>query len=157
MREKKKEVEQETYENEKKYLGNVTEKSLYVAGLMLYLSEGAKKKDSQLVLANTDPVIIRFFLKWCEKFLSINKEESRVQLHLYENMNIEKECKFWQNALGIHSGQFYKPSIRELKKGSFTYQATHGHGTCSLYVPGVKRVRKVMQGIRAFMDISMRP
>lgn len=137
---------------EKRNMSKITQEEWYLAGLMLYLGEGAKKKDSSLVLANSDPRIIKFFIWWLQKFLSVSKDELRIQLHLYESMDVPKEQKFWLGYLGLQKQQMYKSSIRKLQKSSFSYGSTYGHGTCGLYVFGVERVRKVMAGIEAMLD-----
>ena len=126
--------------------------TFFIAGLILYLGEGGKKDDTRIVLANTDPEIIRFFIKWLIDFLDVNKESIRVQLHLYENMALEKEQKIWQNITGLNKSQFYKTSVRKLQKSSFTYQGSHGHGTCSVYVLSVEKKRRVSMAIKAFLD-----
>jgi len=126
--------------------------ALFIAGLMLYAAEGGKRKDSTIVLANTDPDIIIFFIKWLEMFLKIPKEKMRVQLHLYENMDIKKEKEVWKSKLNLSKSQFYKNSIRKLKKSSFSYESSFRHGTCSLYTYGVEKRTELMMAIKAFFD-----
>ncbi len=155
MIKKKKEMDDQVYEEFKSKLINLPDVALFVAGLMLYQSEGAKTKTSTIVLANTDPRLIKFFIVWLDKFLSIPKQLIRVQLHLYENMNLKKEEKFWQDILDLPSDQFYKPSIRKLKSSSFSYKDSNRHGTCSLYAFGVSPRRKLMMAIKAFLDIYL--
>jgi len=152
MRMKKRVLEQEVYKEEKKEMKEISQESLYIAGLMLYLGEGAKHRDSSLVLANSDPRLIKFFMKWLTTFLNISVSDMRIQLHLYENMNIEEEKRFWSKYLEMPQKNFYKVSVRKLAKGSFSYKHSHSHGTCSLYAFGVANVRKVMMAIKALLD-----
>ena len=123
---------------------------------MLYLGEGDKKNNTRISLANTDSGIIKFFVKWLIEFLNVNKKEIKIQLHLYENMNIEKEREFWKDKLGFQKNQFYKPWITKLKKASFSYKESFRHGTCSLYVLGVEKKRELMVAIQAFLDRYMK-
>lgn len=119
---------------------------------MLYLGEGAKKKRGQLVMTNTDPFILNFFIEWAITFLSVTREQLRIQVHLYENMDIEKELIFWQNTLCLASTQFYRPAIRTLKPGSFSYPGEQRHGTCQVYLFGVGHEMRVKAAIQAFQD-----
>lgn len=154
---KKKEVENEVvYKSQKKKLISLPDEAVFVAGLMLYLAEGAKRKESSIVLANTDVRVIKFFIGWLEKYLDVAKDKIRVQLHLYENMDIAKEESFWLRELGIGRSQVYKSSIRKLKASSFSYKGSFRHGTCSLYAFGVEKRRKLMMSIKAFMDIYLK-
>jgi hypothetical protein len=86
------------------------------------------------------------------EFFGVAKENIKIQLHLYKHMNIEREKKFWENELGVSAAQFYKPVIREPKKGSFYYKESFRHGTCGIYVLGVERKRELMMAIHAFLD-----
>lgn len=152
---KKKEVKRKcVYQKQKQRLSNLSEDSLYIAGLMLYSAEGGKKDLYRITLANTDPAIILFFIKWLDMFFDINIIKLRFQLHLYENMNISKEEKFWSDILGnMGKSQFYKTQIRVLKKGSFTYEGSHRHGTCSIFVSSGEKKMELMESIRAFYDL----
>ena len=152
MRQKKEKKAQNIYRKYQKDFLNISKETFFVSGLMLYLGEGDKRYSSRIVLANTDQRIIKFFVKWLNDFLNIPKNEIKAQLHLYENMDIEKEKRFWQNELKFNKMQFYKSMIRKLKKSSFSYAESYRHGTCSIYVMGVERKTKIMMAIRAFLD-----
>lgn len=153
MRKKRDMHFQELYKIEKQRLQKCTEDSRYTAGLALYAAEGAKKDLYRISLANTDSTIILFFIRWLAEFLDINKKELKFQLHLYKNMNIEKEIKYWKNSLKIGDGQLYKTQIRNLTKNSFVYQESFRHGTCSMYFSNKEKKARLMAGIRAFFDL----
>lgn len=156
MRKKKKLKELEVYNQYKKRFTKLSKDAFLVAGLMLYLGEGNKKDYSKIALANTDPEIIKFFSRWLNEFLDIPKDKMKAGLHLYENMDIEKEKEFWKDELGFQENQFYKPSIRKLQKASFSYKESFRHGTCVLYALGVEKKRELMMAIQAFLDKYMR-
>lgn len=114
--------------------------------------EGNKKNSSRIALANTDSEIVMFFISWLVKYYSVPKHVIKVQLHLYEDMNLEKEHIFWENVLDLSKEQFYKSSVRKLKKGSFTYRESFRHTTCSIYVLGVQNKIRLMLSIKAFLS-----
>ncbi len=154
MRKKKESKRKCVYQKQKQKLRNLSKDSLYVAGLMLYSAEGGKKDAYRITLANTDSAIILFFIKWLDMFFGIDIKKLRFQLHLYENMNIDEEEKFWRAVLGnMKKCQFYKTQIRALKKGSFTYEGSHRHGTCSVFVSNGDKKMVLMESIRAFYDL----
>jgi len=156
MRKKKELKEREIFNKYKKRFDKLSKDTFFVAGLMLYLGEGDKKNYNRISLANTDPEIIKFFIKWMVDFFDIIREKITVQLHLYENMDIEKEKEFWKNELGFQENQFYRPSIRKLQKGSFSYKESFRHGTCAIYVLGVEKKRELMMALQAFLDKYMK-
>lgn len=152
MRERRLEKDQKAYNLYKKQFEILSRDSLFIAGLMLYMGEGAKKKDATISIANTDANIINFFILWLITFLNVERSEIRIQLHLYENMDIGQEEIFWQNKLGLKKSQFYKTSIRKLREASFSYKESFRHGTCSLYVFGAERRRNTMMAIKALVE-----
>lgn len=152
MRRKRELKNQEVYNKYKKRFAKFQRDTFFVAGLMLYLGEGDKRRYERINLANTNPRIVKFFIKWMVKFLDVEKEEVRAQLHLHEGMDVKLEKRFWQNELGFSEMQFYKTQIRKLRKGSYSYKESCEHGTCGIYIMGVERKRELMMAIQAFID-----
>ena len=138
MKEKRERLEQEVYYQQRKKLINIKRESYFVAGLMLYLGEGDKKNKNRVGIANADPAVIQFFVKWLEDFFGIDKQKIRAELHLYENMDIEAEKLFWEKITGFSKNQFYKTQIRKLQKGKFA---------------SVDKKREMMMAIKAFLDL----
>ncbi len=157
MRKKREARDEQVYREQKKRLGKLSRQALFVAGLMLYLAEGDKRDQYHIGLANTDPRIIRFFLWWIDKYLSIPKARVRIQLHLYETMDIPTVRKFWINETGIRARQFYKDQIRPVRQASFSYPESFRKGTCKIYVNGRKEAMELMLSIKAFLDTYNRP
>lgn len=155
MRKRQELKRQEVYKKYQKRLDKISKDAFFVAGLMLYLAEGGKTNYAQITLTNTDPKIIKFFVQWLIDFFDVAKKEMKAELHLYENMDIKKEQKFWQKELGFRKNQFYKTQIRKLQKASFSYKESYRHGTCQIYFPGVEKKRELMMAIQAFLDKYM--
>ena len=132
MRKKRNDKDQKEYDKYLKHFTRIPQNTFFASGLMLYLAEGGKTSNYSVSLANTDPRIIKFFIKWLRGFFSVPRARLRAQLHLYENMNIKKETEFWKNELGFERNQLYKPYITRYKKASFLYRESFRHGTCSL-------------------------
>ena len=156
MREKKELREQEVYEKYYRQFAHISNASVFVAGLMLYLAEGTKVNTGRIALANTDSRICRFFVRWLEKFYKIPRERIRIHLQLYPTMNKWKEINFWERELGIPKSQFYKPFLRKLTRSSFSYQESFRHGTCTVIILGVQIQREILMAIKAYMDAALK-
>ena len=152
MRAKRATKEKLLYQTIQKQFKKVSRQSYFVAGLMLYLAEGEKKSREAISLANTDPAIISFFIRWCQEFLAVPIEKMHAQLHLYETMDITRERTFWISQTGLKRSQLYKDQVRPLRPGSFTYSEGFRHGTCQLRMYGVKEKTRLMLSIKAFLD-----
>ncbi len=115
--------------------GNLSdeEKKLKIAGVMLYWAEGAKFNSSygstSIDFANSNPKMIKLFLKFLRRICGVNEERLRVSLYCYANQDIKNLNKYWYELTKIPSNQFIKPYIREdflpEKSGKMKYGLVH--------------------------------
>lgn len=126
-------------------------KSINIAGIFLYWGEGNKRMNGPLALNNTDPKVIKFYLYWLRNVLRVSKEKIKIYLHLYSDMNIQKEMEFWSRELKLPLSHFSKPYIK-LSKRSDVDQKGFGHGTCGLNVNDVRSKEHIMMTIQAVAD-----
>src|SRR3989338_8863459 len=152
MRKKRALREKKIYHQQRRKFKTISSQALFTAGLMLYLGEGDKKDRSRIGLANTDPWVVTFFVRWLTEFLNIPRNKMKVELHLYESMDIKAERRFWLKQLSFRPSQLYKDQVRQLRQGSFSYSESYRHGTCKLYAGGVKEKTQLMLSIQAFLD-----
>jgi hypothetical protein len=108
-------------------------RDLFIAGMFLYWGEGAKSERSTTALSNTDPAMLRFFLKWLKLF-NIDNEKLHITLQLYSDMNINKEIKFWSEELKLPSHLFKRPYVKTSTLAGLTYKRGFGHGTCNIRI-----------------------
>ena len=74
MRAKREKRLQKVYEESSASLLPLTNRELLIAGLFLYLGEGAKQTPGQIIVSNTDPNIVKFVLNWYTNVLKIPKD-----------------------------------------------------------------------------------
>lgn len=142
----------ETYQREKSRHLPLSNEELFVAGLFLYWGEGMKGLNRSLGLYNTNPQIVKFGLFWYTKILGIPRNQIKIHLHLYSDMNVREEIKFWSKELKLPASQFRRPYIKLTKKANITYKGGFGHGTCGLLYSDVFIKEKVLAGIKAIAD-----
>lgn len=111
MRQKRERRLKETYETQKKFILPLKNRELFMFGLGLYWGEGAKFRMDRLSISNTDPALINVFIYWLNKSLGISRKKIRVLLHLYKDMDIKREMRFWSEILRIPLSQFASPYI----------------------------------------------
>ncbi|MBL4644688.1 MAG: hypothetical protein JKX80_02360 [Candidatus Pacebacteria bacterium] len=130
MRQKREKVLLRAYCIAKQDIGKLSRRDIFIAGLFLYWGEGSKQDCAEIGLSNTDPAVLKFFLKWLN-VLSVPKNRLRIRLQLYSDMCIEKEKQYWSRELKISKSQFRKPYIKKSKLSDITHrQGGFGHGTC---------------------------
>jgi hypothetical protein len=91
-------------------------KELAAIGSMLYWGEGSKgspEKPARIVdFANSDPDMIRIFLKFLRRIYCLDEKKFRIFLYAYSDQDSERLISFWSDITGIPKDQFTKPYIR---------------------------------------------
>lgn len=138
----------QVYEESVSQIGMLTNRELYISGLILYWAEGTKAARGSVYMTNTDPTMLLFFIRWLE-LMNVPRERIRCRMHLYADMDIEKETKFWAETLALPATSFKKPYIKEsnsVKRKN--YKGRFGHGTCNIFVYDIALYEKIMMGIK---------
>jgi hypothetical protein len=105
------------------------EDHLRPAGIMLYWGEGTKSGNS-VVFSNSDPQMIKLFLKFLRNICGVDNSRLRILLHLYHDQNEKQLKNFWSKITGISINQFSKSYIHIAKGGN--YKKISEYGTVSL-------------------------
>lgn len=114
-----------------KDIGSLSKRELFLAGLFLYWGEGGKTKAAATTISNTDPAVILFFMQWLKLF-KVPRDRLRVHVHLYADMNVQKELQYWSKILKLPLSSFRKPYIKKSNRAGLTYMQKFTHGTCNL-------------------------
>ncbi len=115
----------------KERIGTLDKREIFLAGLFLYWGEGSKTVETSTILSNTDPAMLRFFIKWLQ-ILGVSKERLKIRVSLYSDMNVKQELKYWSQILEIPLSQFRKPYIKDSRRADITYVQKFSHGTCNV-------------------------
>jgi len=97
-----------------KNIATIKDAELFGLGLGLYWGEGNKKSKNSIRLGNTDPKIIKTFLRFLINIFRIKKEKLRFGLQIFDDMNKKEMLKFWTNQLkefNMSREQFFKVII----------------------------------------------
>jgi hypothetical protein len=92
---------------------SLKDKELLVAGLMLYYGEGAKTKNT-VDFANSDPRIVRIFLKFLRQICGVEEDRLRFYLYCFSDQNPQELIEFWSRDLKASKASFTKPYVREV-------------------------------------------
>lgn len=151
-RKQKEERLNKIYREQNKKIFPLNSRELFLAGLFLYWGEGTKSANARINISNTDPVMIEFFIYWCKKSLSVPVNKFRVYLHLYSDMDAEKELQYWSKMLNISRNQFTKPYIKNSLRSNINHKGSFGHGTCNVSVGGARLSEKILMSIKTISD-----
>lgn len=153
MRNKKEIRLKEVYEKVSKNIGTFSNREIFLLGLFLYCGEGTKTSSCSVVLTNTNPAMLRFFITWL-KLLGVNTKDIKIKLHLYSDMNIKQGITFWSKELKIPINQFKKPYIKKTSLKSITYKNGFGKGTCCVIFENRDLWEYVIMGLKYISEVS---
>ncbi|MEK9157886.1 MAG: hypothetical protein AAB638_01745 [Patescibacteria group bacterium] len=123
---------------------------LFIAGLMLFWGEGNKSpKDSSIVLANSDPVMIRIFYKFLTEIMNANPDKIKLHLILYPDLVDAMQKSFWSKAVGIPLSQFIKSTYIKGKHPTRRLS----YGVCNIYLGSRELKNKMLVWLNIYQKI----
>jgi len=96
----------------RKEVGRLTKRELWLIGIALYWGEGNKEKEyhpgSATQFSNSDPYMIKLFLRWLFKIIKIPEEKIKFQIYIHENHkdNINRVINYWSSHTGFSRDNF---------------------------------------------------
>jgi len=120
----------------------IAEGILYGIGIGLYWGEGTKSNKYSVRLGNTDPYLIKSFIKFLEVMYTVDKSKLRFGLQIFSDMSPVSAKKFWVNALHVSPKQFHKIIVTP-SRGVGTYRKKVQHGVLTVYFSN-KKLRDVI-------------
>lgn len=110
---------------------------LHMAGCMLYWAEGAKNRTS-CSFSNSDPFMLKMFLKFLFETYQIKKEELTIRVNCYttNGLTVEEIENYWATTLDLSKEAFGKSTTDNLSKYSLQKKAKNKllYGTVSIRV-----------------------
>lgn len=117
-------------------VGNLSSRDLFMAGIALYWGEGFKNKyEHRLGFCNSDPEMIKFYIKWLEKCFGAKKESivARLTLNVAYEKKTEKIENYWLRVTGLPRNQFTK-AFYQKTKWKKQYSGDNYHGVLRIHV-----------------------
>ncbi|MEK7113785.1 MAG: hypothetical protein AAB873_03090 [Patescibacteria group bacterium] len=127
-------------------------KTIELGLAMLYLGEGFKKSP-RTGMGNSDPLLLRFFLKILINVYKVKKEKIRFELHIRADQNPVTIKKYWAKELKISINDFRSVSVDKRTIGKPTYKDYNG--VCVIDCGNIAIQRKLIYIGRKFCERSI--
>jgi transposase-like protein len=108
----------------------------------LYVGEG-RKSNQVVTLANSDPQVIRIWLRFLREICHIQENKIYVYLNMFDDLDVQVTTSFWQQVTGLPRSQFFKPTVRPKRDGRYGDKSPHG--TCTVGVSNKNLARLMTQ------------
>jgi hypothetical protein len=129
---------------------------LHQAGCMLYWAEGTKSR-SAIQFTNSDPHMVRFFLRFLTDALGIEVPTIRLSLNVYTNngLAIEEIESFWLNLLGLPKTSVRKHTLNHLPTSSSGRAKKRlPFGVCTLVVHNTWMLQHIYGAIQEYAEFD---
>lgn len=103
---------QEIISESKKQVGKISQRELWLLGIMLYWAEGSKEKENNIGVgiqfSNSDPEMIRLFIKWLIEICGVDRKRIIFDIFIHENSKnkLDKVIDYWIKATGFSKQHF---------------------------------------------------
>jgi len=128
---------------------NNTKAITELALALLYLGEGFKKSP-RTGISNSDPLILKFFLKIMLNVYQVDIEKIRFELHIRADQNQESVKRYWAKELEAPLHRFKSVSIDQRTTGKITYPDYKG--VCVIDCSNIAIQRKLVYIGRKFCE-----
>ncbi len=114
-------------------VGDIAKRDLFILGLGLYWAEGSKKYRG-VRLINSDPFVIKVWIKWLNFFANVEIKDIRCCVGINESHKnrINEVQKYWSILTGIPLEQFRKPSFKKVKSKKVYLNHDEHYGTLNV-------------------------
>jgi transcriptional regulator with XRE-family HTH domain len=88
-------------------IGALSDREFLIAGTALYAGEGFKVRPAGM--ANTDPLILLFFVRWLRHFFDVDESRLKMTLYLHRGLDLDVATAYWSQLVDIPPERFLKP------------------------------------------------
>ena len=128
-----------------KTIKTLADAKLMGLGLGLYWGEGTKKSKNSVRLGNTDPELIKSYIRFLIRICGVGVKKMKFSLQIFSDMAVKKTLQFWLNNLSefaIIKEQFSKVTVTPARSIG-TYREKTKYGVLAVYVHNT-RLKKVI-------------
>jgi len=105
-------ITQQIKEEAFKELGEISDRELWLTGIILYWAEGSKAKEHNIsqgvIFSNSDPYMIKLFLLWLTKSIDIPAERIVFEIFIHEEHKgrVGQIKNYWADTTGFSIPEF---------------------------------------------------
>ncbi len=113
---------------------------------LIYWCEGGKSTNDSVAFTNSDPALVKAFLKLLRSGFQLDERKFRICMHLHDYHDERRQKNYWSEATGIPQSQFTK-----------TYQKISSHRYSKKEYAGCIRIRYYDNNVaRALLTLAQK-
>ncbi len=96
-------------------VGQMNERELMLVGAALYWGEGTKRggkgKSNRVIFTNSEPKMVKLYMRFLREIFGIADEKFAAELHLYESIDHLVAKQYWSEITGIPVARFWSTNL----------------------------------------------
>lgn len=134
-------------------IGQVSERELFIAGVVAYAAEGTKRKPWQtsmrVIFTNSDPRMILLFLRWLS-LQGVSRSSLSFRVSIHRDADIDAAERFWAGIVGVSSDLLKRATLQ--KGNQKTPRRNIGQGYHGCLVISVNRSSDLNKRLAGWFD-----
>lgn len=134
-------------------VGRISKRELWLIGTILYWAEGSKQKDwnvsQSLQFTNSDPFMIKLYLKWLYECLNLKPKDIKANLFLHEKSTnrLDEIINYWNEVAGLRGLFSDKVFLKRNKPTGRRRNLNENYrGTVRIYVKKSTNLNRMVAG-----------
>ncbi|MFJ5733543.1 hypothetical protein [Streptomyces paradoxus] len=143
---------QQTKAAAKQAIGELSQRELFLAGVVLYWAEGAKDKAhsrqrrENLQFINSDPNVIGFYLRWLDS-QGVERERRRFRVYIHESADATAAELYWAELVGVDASAFQRTTLKKHNPKTVRKNVGDSYRGClAIYVTKSAELYRRMEG-----------
>jgi len=136
-----------------KQIKKLSEKELWLIGVMLYWAEGGKTERGLVRFSNSDPEMIKFMMVFFRNICKIPEKKFRAYIHIHPHLDHKKAEKYWSHVTNIPLKNFFN-TYRKPNKSSKNKRHTLPYGTIDIYICNTELFLKIFGWVKGVFKQS---
>lgn len=117
----------------KRQVKQISNRELWLIGVMLYWAEGGKTQRSLVRFSNGDPEMIKIMMEFFRKICKVPEDKFRCYLHIHPHLDHIVAEKYWSKITNVNLTSFFK-TYRKMNVSSKNKKDNLPMGTLDIYI-----------------------
>lgn len=130
-----------------KEIKSLSEKELWLIGVMLYWAEGGKTNRGLVRFSNSDPEMIKIMMAFFRRICKVPESKFRGYIHIHPHLDYKKAERYWSSITSVPLKQFFK-TYRKMNIASKHKNDTLPLGTFDIYICSTELFLKIFGWIQ---------
>ena len=129
------------------------EERLKALALGMYWGEGSKYNSISIRLTNSDPSLLKIFIKFLKSICGVNPQKIKLWLNIHDETSAKKAQDYWSYQLDIPFSQFSKTLIIN-HHGNGINRNKYIYGTATLCVNNMKLKQIIQEWLKDYAHVA---